>query len=108
MKTCIVLSLILMAMTQAQGQERAWDTLVDRFFDQADFRFNPSAGTAAGFHQYDPKLEDFSRTSIQQQIGVLRQYEQEVLDFPGSKLTPEQATDRDLVLNTIRSEQIRN
>jgi hypothetical protein len=81
----------------AQGQTpQSWDALVDRFFDQADFHFNPSAGTSAGFHQYDAMLEDFSAGSIRRQIDVLKQYEREVSGFPSSP-------DRDIVLGTIRS-----
>jgi uncharacterized protein (DUF885 family) len=87
----------------AYGQTQSWDPLVDRFFDQADFRFNPSAGTSAGFHQYDGKLEDFSLDSIRQQTIVLKRYEREVRDFPVSRLTPEQAADREIVLGSIRS-----
>jgi Bacterial protein of unknown function (DUF885) len=75
---------------------QSWDAVVDRFFDQADFHFNPSAGTSAGFHQYDAMLEDFSPGSIRQQIAVLKQYEREVSGFPP-------AGDRDIVLGTIRS-----
>ena len=62
-----------------------------------------SAGTSAGFHQYDEQLEDFTSTAIQQQITTLHRYEQEVSQFPAGQLTPEQAADRDLVLGTIRS-----
>jgi uncharacterized protein (DUF885 family) len=88
---------------RAQTSVQNWDALVDRFFDQADFRFSPSAGTSAGFHQYDDRLEDFSLDSIRQQIAVFRQYEREVRDFPSARLTPEQAGDREIVLGTIRS-----
>jgi len=87
----------------AYGQTQSWDALVDRFFDQADFRFNPSAGTSAGFHQYDGELEDFSLDSIRQQTIVLKRYEREVRDFPVSKLTTHQAADREIVLGSIRS-----
>jgi uncharacterized protein (DUF885 family) len=87
----------------AQTSVQNWDALVDRFFDQADFHFSPSAGTSAGFHQYDDRLEDFSLDSIRQQIAVFRQYEREVRDFPSARLTPEQAGDREIVLGTIRS-----
>ena len=106
MKTLTLLSfllLVLLLQVPAPAQESNWDTLVDRFFDQAQFRFNPSAGTSAGFHQFDTKLEDFSQGSIQQRIGTLRQYEREVQNFPASRLTPEQSADRELVLGTIRS-----
>jgi len=90
-------------MAAGMAQAQSWDALVDRFFDQADFRFNPSAGTAAGFHQYDSQLEDFSSAAIEQQTATLHQYEQEVSRFPTARLTPEQSADRDLVLGTIRS-----
>jgi hypothetical protein len=83
---------LLVGMAHAQS----WDALVDHFFDQADFHFNPSAGTSAGFHQYDAMLEDFSSDSIRQQVMVLKQYEREVSGFPAS-------ADRDLVLGNIRS-----
>ncbi len=101
MKRFVILTLML--SSTAQGQAAGWDALVDRFFEQADFHFNPSAGTSAGFHRYDAQLEDLSRASIREQAGVLRQYEREVQGFPASKLTREQAADRELVLGTIRS-----
>ena len=74
----------------------SWDAMVDRYFDQADFHFNPSAGTSAGFHQYDAMLEDYSPGSIRQQVAVLKQYEREVGGFPASP-------DREIVLGNIRS-----
>ena len=39
-----------------------FDRLVDDYFD-AYFQFHPKDATAAGFHQYDSKLEDFSRAA---------------------------------------------
>src|ERR1035438_8440886 len=89
--------LLLVGMAHAES----WDALVDRFFDQADFHFNPSAGTSAGFHQYDAMLEDFSRDSIRQQVAVLKQYEREVSGFAASP-------DREIVLGNIRSSLLRS
>ncbi len=83
---------LLVGMAQAEN----WDSLVDRYFDQADFHFNPSAGTAAGFHQYDAMLEDFSAASIRQQAAVLKHYEREVGGAAPS-------ADREIVLGSIRS-----
>jgi uncharacterized protein (DUF885 family) len=92
--------------TMAHSQTTAWDSLVDRFFNQVHFPFNPSAGTSAGFHQYDPKLEDFSRESMLRQSAMLRKSEEEVAAFPASKLTPEQAADREILLGAIRSARL--
>jgi uncharacterized protein (DUF885 family) len=98
--------LALMATAPADSQTPNWDALVDRYFDQTAFRFNPSAGTAAGFHQYDPMLEDFSHQTILQQIAMLRRSEEEVAAFPASKLTAEQAADREILLGNIRSARL--
>lgn len=108
MKALTILSpgLLLLSIAplgMAQTPKNIWEELVDRFFDQAQFRFNPTSGTSAGFHQFDTKLEDFSLASIRQHIGILRQYERDVRDFPASRLTPEQSVDRELVLAAIRS-----
>ncbi len=95
--------LTLVFSAAAQAQQPAWDALVDRFFDQAYFHFNPSAGTSAGFHQYDSQLEDFSAEAIRRQIVAMHQFEAEFQNFPAARLNPEQAADRNLVLGTIRS-----
>ena len=47
MRICTGLPVIVVLMAAGMAQAQSWDALVDRFFDQADFRFNPSAGTAA-------------------------------------------------------------
>ncbi len=97
------LAAIVVCMGTGMAQAQQWDGLVDRFFDQADFRFNPSSATAAGFHQYDSQLEDFSARTIQQQISTLHKYAQEISRFPANGLTPDQSADRDLILGNIRS-----
>jgi uncharacterized protein (DUF885 family) len=51
--------------------------LENRYFDEYYFRFNPTAGTQAGFHQYDDQLEDYSRASIDRQIAALKKFNEE-------------------------------
>lgn len=94
---------LLLASGLAQAQPGRWDELVDRFFDQAYFHFNPSAGTSAGFHQYDAQLEDFSRGALGREGAALHRFETEIGNFPASKLNPEQAADREILLGAIRS-----
>jgi uncharacterized protein (DUF885 family) len=77
----------------------------DRFFDDYYFKFNPTTGTATGFHQYDTQLEDYSRAGVEARVKALHHYEQQFSALPTS-------ADRDLVLNYIHStllelEQIR-
>src|SRR6266700_3848314 len=44
--------------------------VVDRFFD-TEFKFHPTEATSAGFHEYDSKLEDYSRAAIDAEIAWL-------------------------------------
>jgi uncharacterized protein (DUF885 family) len=99
----IILTASLLLACVAQAQTPAWDALVDRFFDQAYFAIDPSNGTSAGFHQYDAKLEDFSRAAIDRNIALWHRFESEVGAFPAAQLNREQAADRELVLGAIRS-----
>jgi uncharacterized protein (DUF885 family) len=84
-------------MAQSQTSDSAWERIVDRYFDEAVFRYTPSTATTNGFHEWDAKLEDLSRAAIQQRIEVLHRFEREVSDFQG------QAPDRDLVLGDIHA-----
>lgn len=81
----------------------SWDALVDEFFDQAYFKFNPSQGTSAGLHQYDALLEDYSRAAVDQEVAALRQYEKRFSAIDPKTLDETQAADRELVLANIRS-----
>ncbi len=71
--------------------------LYDRFFDEYYFHFSPTAGTAAGFHQYDSLLEDYSQAGIQENILAAHRWEAEFAKQPPS-------ADRDLVLNRCRAD----
>src|ERR1051326_1077139 len=81
--------------------------LADRYFDEYYFRFNPSQGTAAGFHQYDNQLEDYSRASINKQIAVLKQFKAEFSGgvIGGKPGDPDKSllTDWTLILDNINS-----
>src|SRR5579863_4450003 len=102
MKRALILMAVLSGVLPGAVDPRGWDGLVDRFFDEY-FHFNPSAGTSAGFHQYDAQLEDYSATAIGRYVDTLHRYEGEVSAFPAAGLNPEQAADRELVLSTIRA-----
>jgi Bacterial protein of unknown function (DUF885) len=80
----------------------AWTDLAGDFFDSVYFKFAPSAGTTAGFHQYDTQLEDYSHESVLKQIAALHAMEKRVEAFDASTLNPVEAADRELVLSSIR------
>ncbi len=84
--------------------DAAWNKLADQYFDQAYFPYQPTAGTLAGFHQYDTQFERYDRTSIAKQTATLHTFERLVSAFPKDGLDEWTAADRQLVLNTIQSE----
>jgi uncharacterized protein (DUF885 family) len=93
----------------ASGQSPAsspagdYDKLVDAYFDQY-FTFHPTAGTAAGFHQYDAMLEDYSYTSVKAEATFLKGERQKFAALKAAQLTQEQRADLQILLSDIDSQ----
>jgi hypothetical protein len=83
-------------------KQPAWDKLADDYFEQVYFKFNPTTGTGAGLHQYDPLLEDYSRAGIEAEVAALQAFEKRVTAMDPSGLDETRAADRELVLSNIR------
>ena len=79
-----------------------FDHVVDDYFDFV-FQFHPSYGTAAGFHQYDAKLEDFSRAAVEAEIAGSNRYLAKLNAIPKAQLPPESADDLEFLASSIRS-----
>ena len=59
----------------APAFDAQYDQLVDQYFD-GYFKLHPTEGTAAGFHQYDSQLEDFSQAGVERERAFLKEYQQ--------------------------------
>lgn len=81
-----------------------WDALVDEYLNRAYFPQNPTAATAAGIHEYDAQIEDYSREATNEEIRTLHEYEIRVLSFPTEGLKAVDAADRRILLGEIRGE----
>ena len=90
-------------MQLARDPGGAFAKLADRYFDELYFKYYPTAGTAAGFHQYDTRLEDYSRKAIDSQIGALKQFKAQFENVKTITGSQEEQSDRDLVLADINS-----
>ena len=117
----LVILLAFCALAQQPGTQSAPATsgdaafrkLADRYFDEVYFKFNPTQGTAAGFHQYDPQFEDLSSQNIGEQIGALHRFRALFEKVDPGKLSAEARGDRELLISNIMStllemETIRN
>ena len=81
----------------------AFATLADEFFDSYYFPNNPTQATLSGIHQYDDKLEDYSRAQIDRQIAALQKFDARFGAVDPQALDEMTRGDRDLVLNYIHS-----
>jgi uncharacterized protein (DUF885 family) len=82
---------------------RAFAAFVDRYFVER-FRDRPSAGTAAGFHEYDDAMEDLSRARIEARVGSLRRQLATLEALRGRGLAGDDAIDAAVLDGQIRAE----
>jgi uncharacterized protein (DUF885 family) len=87
----------------ADGAGQTFNTLSEQYFTQVYFKFSPTAGTAAGLHQYDAQLEDYSAVGVQKQITALHEWEKKIETIDPSALDAEPAADREILLNSVRA-----
>ena len=107
--TALATGALLMATIHAGAASDTWkqkfEKTSDEYLDQVYFHYGPTAGTLAGYHQYDAKLEDLSRKNIEAQIADLKAFEKRIEAIPGTPDALDLTTrgDRELVLANIRS-----
>src|ERR1039457_16217 len=88
----------------ADGAMQTFNYLADQFFSEVYFKFSPTAGTAAGLHQYDAKLEDYSAAGVAAEGAALHECEKKVEAIDPSALDAPAVADREILLNNIKSE----
>ncbi len=81
----------------------AFRDFVDDYF-KAFFEFNPSQATAAGFHEYDAKLEDYSAASFQNRVVALKSMSARLDGIRREKLTADESIDAAILDGQIKSE----
>jgi uncharacterized protein (DUF885 family) len=91
-----------LSAAQAHDENQAFVAASDKYFDEVYFSYQPTLGTLTGYHQYDAKLEDYSRKHIDAQIAALHDYEKRIDAIAADKLDQTTRGDRELVLANIR------
>ena len=74
-------------LARSETPEQQFQKISDEYFDRVYFPNQPTAGTIAGYHQYDTKLEDFSRKSIDAEVAALNEIAKRLSAVPGSALS---------------------
>jgi uncharacterized protein (DUF885 family) len=88
----------------ADGAMQTFNYVSEKFFSEVYFKFAPTAGTSAGLHQYDAKLEDYSAAGVAAEVAALHEYEKRVEAMDPAALDAPVAADREILLNNIKSE----
>jgi uncharacterized protein (DUF885 family) len=105
--SCALLAALLARHAQSSTPPPAdnsadFDKLVDGYFDSY-YQYHPTPATEAGFHQYDNKLEDYSRANINAEIDILKKQQIQFDEFPTLRLSEEQAGDFDVLDSNIEA-----
>ena len=87
----------------ADGGNQTFDYLSSQYFQDILFKFAPTEGTAAGLHQYDAQLEDYSAAGVEHEIAALHEFEKKLETIDPSALDAPVAADREILLNNIKS-----
>jgi len=105
--TATLLGAVTLAAACGEGASSAGPTaftaFADNYFDSL-YTFAPSQGTAAGFHQYDSKIEDFSAAAEQRRIATLKAQLAHLDSLRGGKLTVDDSIDAAMIDGAIHSE----
>jgi uncharacterized protein (DUF885 family) len=89
------------AHAEKETAQQQFQRVSDAYFDQVYFPNQPTSGTVTGYHQYDTKLENYSRDSIHAEIVALKDFEKRVSQVPPASLDQVTRGDRQMVLNNI-------
>jgi uncharacterized protein (DUF885 family) len=84
----------------ARPEASGWDAYVERYLD-AYFAVHPDLAVAAGRHEFDGKLPDFSRQALDREAARLRAERQRTADFSDSVLDSRQRFERDYLMAAI-------
>jgi hypothetical protein len=91
------------ASTAPSGTNPTFARFVDTYFDSL-YAFNPSQGTAAGFHQYDNKVEDLSAENFARRIATLHSLQQQLDSIRAIQLVLDDSIDAAMIDGAIKSE----
>jgi hypothetical protein len=89
--------------TSQSGKSPIFAQFVDTYFDSL-YSFVPSQGTAAGFHQYDNKVEDLSAANVNRRIATLHALQAQLDSIRATQLALDDSIDAAMIDGAIKSE----
>src|SRR6266478_4486437 len=105
------LSLVIAGCASSPHSDSAGATDADAAFDRLAseymtgyLQWRPQTGTALGFHEYDGKVTDLSRPSLDAELARLKSFDQRLSASDANSLSTRAAYDYRILQNTIRRE----
>jgi len=102
MKTLVLLAAIFLLSQPAMAKDSKFGQMADSYFN-GYFAHNPTAATAAGFHQYDNQLEDYSKAEVDREIEFSDQWLKKIESFSDKDLTPDEKADKELLVSSLKA-----
>jgi uncharacterized protein (DUF885 family) len=101
----ILLSVVVVIGRRAEATDNAapFAAFVDDYFD-ANFAWKPSEGTAAGLHQYDGRLEDWSAEATKKRIETIKALQARLEKIRAGKLAVDESIDAEVLDGLMRAE----
>jgi len=98
----VIAGAALAAPATSQPYPRNLQKLNDEFM-QSFFQFQPSAGTRAGFHQYDARLESFDAERVAKQVALYTKYVTRLQALDAKGWSRWALDDREMLVCFVRS-----
>jgi len=96
-------ALLFAAILPPLARPKPFEVFADRYFS-ALYAFAPSQGTAAGFHQYDGRIEDLSAASYRARSDTLHALQTRLAELRPGPLSADERIDAAMIDGAIRSE----
>jgi len=103
------LAIILLALSlanavfAAQTQDAEYEGVADEYV-KTYLAAHPLQGTALGFHEYDGKINDYSRLALDAELSRLRRFDDRLAKFDPAKLSPRQSIDLRILQAAVKRE----
>jgi uncharacterized protein (DUF885 family) len=91
------------AVFAAQTQDAEYEAVAEEYV-KTYLAAHPLHGTALGFHEYDGKINDYSRLALDAELSRLRRFDDRLAKFDPAKLSPRQSIDLRILQVAVKRE----
>src|SRR6266513_402754 len=87
----------------AQTDDTEYEAVAEEYI-KTYLAAHPLEGTSLGLHEYDGKISDYSRLALDAELSRLRRFDDRLIKFDPSKLSPRQSIDLRILQAAVKRE----